>query len=387
MKNTSPYGWISQYLFGFFFSYGVYLPFWALWFSSQGVSATDIGTLVGLGFATRCASNLLITPRIHKLSYILPALRWLSFLGTVAASLYFVAGGNFWIMAIATVLFNLCMGPMMPLPDAMANYYAKLNILDYGSTRVWGSISFIVGSTLVGYLVTGWGSSWILYTAIFGFAATWMMSLRTPDPKPLDTEPANAAERPKLLHLLREWPVVKFLVLVALIQGSHAAYYSVSSLYWKQSGYSEDVIGYLWSLGVVAEVMLFALSKRIFAGWGVRTLFLISSVAVIVRWGITASTTALIPLVIVQLLHSLTYALAHLAAIRYIQQSAQSRMVALQSLYNALAQGLCIAIMTSFSGWGFQHFGANVFWVMSAMGFLSLLVRLELPRSQIQASS
>lgn len=50
MLNPSPYGWISQYFVGFFFAYGVYLPFWALWFEEQGVSATDIGLLVGIGF-------------------------------------------------------------------------------------------------------------------------------------------------------------------------------------------------------------------------------------------------------------------------------------------------------------------------------------------------
>lgn len=381
--NTSPYGWISQYLFGFFFAYGVYLPFWALWFSSQGIPTADIGTLVGIGFATRCLSNLVITPRVHKVELFIPVLRWLAFGGMVAVSLYFAAGGSFWLMALMTVLFNICMGPMMPLPDAMANYYAKQKMLDYGSTRVWGSISFIVGSTLVGYLASSFGSNWILYTALVGFAGTWLVSLRRPNPMPVTLEEETKTERPKLFGLLREWSVVKFLLLVALIQGSHAAYYSVSSLYWKESGYSENIIGYLWSLGVVAEVLLFAFSKKAFSGFGVKTLFYVSAVAVIVRWSITASTTALIPLVIVQLLHSLTYALAHLAAIHYIQYANQSRMVALQALYNALAQGASIAIMTSFSGWGFSHWGANVFWVMAAMGVLALFIRLDVPRSQI----
>ncbi len=32
MFTPTPYGWISQYFIGFFFAYGVYLPFWSLWF-------------------------------------------------------------------------------------------------------------------------------------------------------------------------------------------------------------------------------------------------------------------------------------------------------------------------------------------------------------------
>ena len=37
MVRVSPFAWISQYFGGFFFAYGVYLPFWALWFADQGV--------------------------------------------------------------------------------------------------------------------------------------------------------------------------------------------------------------------------------------------------------------------------------------------------------------------------------------------------------------
>ncbi len=44
--------------------------------------------------------------------------------------------------------------------------------------------------------------------------------------------------------------------------GAHAAYYGFSAIYWQQAGYSASAVGYLWSLGVVAEVVIFALSKR-----------------------------------------------------------------------------------------------------------------------------
>lgn len=54
----------------------------------------------------------------------------------------------------------------------------------------------------------------------------------------------------------------RFLACVCLLQGAHAAYYGFSAIYWQQAGYSASAVGYLWSLGVVAEVVIFALSKR-----------------------------------------------------------------------------------------------------------------------------
>ncbi len=383
MFKPSPYGWISQYFLGFFFAYGVYLPFWSLWFKEQGVSSTDIGLLVGIGLATRCVANMVITPRIHKAEHIMPALRWLSFAALIFVGFHFFTGGSFWLMALATVLFNLCCGPVVPLSDALANYYARLKILDYGRTRLWGSIAFIAGSTVVGYLISLYGTDMILYTALVGVFISLLLSMRSANVMPV-TRSEHHSERPKLTQLLTDGPVVKFLLLAALIQGSHAAYYSFSAIYWQQAGHSEEIIGYLWSLGVVSEVAVFALSKRLFAGWSLRALFVAASIGVMLRWGITASTTLLLGLVLVQLLHGVTFAMAHIAAIQYIQNSEEHKMVALQALYNALPLGAFIAAMTAFSGWGFEHWGANVFWVMAAMGLVALFIKVAPVTSQVQ---
>ncbi|HAS6252677.1 TPA: 3-phenylpropionate MFS transporter [Vibrio vulnificus] len=383
MFKPSPYGWISQYFLGFFFAYGVYLPFWSLWFKEQGVSSTDIGLLVGIGLATRCVANMVITPRIHKAEHIMPALRWLSFAALIFVGFHFFTGGSFWLMALATVLFNLCCGPVVPLSDALANYYARLKMLDYGRTRLWGSIAFIAGSTVVGYLIALYGTDMILYTALVGVFISLLLSMRSANVMPV-TRSEHHSERPKLTQLLTDGPVVKFLLLAALIQGSHAAYYSFSAIYWQQAGHSEEIIGYLWSLGVVSEVAVFALSKRLFAGWSLRALFVAASIGVMLRWGITASTALLLGLVLVQLLHGVTFAMAHIAAIQYIQNSEEHKMVALQALYNALPLGAFIAAMTAFSGWGFEHWGANVFWVMAAMGLVALFIKVAPVTSQVQ---
>ncbi|ANS86699.1 putative 3-phenylpropionic acid transporter [Vibrio scophthalmi] len=376
MFTPTPYGWISQYFIGFFFAYGVYLPFWALWFEEQGVSPTDIGLLVGIGFATRCVANMVITPRLHRVEHLMPALRWLTFAALLFVGFHFFTGGNFWLMALATVAFNSCLGPIIPLSDAMANYYSRLKMLDYGRTRLWGSLAFIAGSTVVGMLVARYGTDMILYTALAGIFVALVLGMRKTNPMPVTTSESKA-ERPKLTELLRDSAVVKFLVLVALIQGSHAAYYSFSTIYWKGAGYSEEIIGYLWSLGVASEVAVFALSKRMFAGWSLRMLFVVAALGVTVRWGLTASTTVLLALVAIQVLHGVTFAMAHIAAIQYIQGQEERKMVALQALYNAIPLGAFIALMTALSGWGYENWGANVFWAMAAMGVVALFVKLE----------
>lgn len=385
MFKPSPFGWVSQYFGGFFFAYGVYLPFWGLWFSDQGVSASDIGLLIGIGFATRCLTNLVLTPRLHKVEHLIPALRLCTFAALLFAIAYFFTGGSFWLLALATIGFNACFGPGIPLSDAMANHYSKLKLLDYGRSRLWGSVSFIFASTLVGYLVDGFGSSMIVYTVIGGLFATLLLSLRSPSVLPVSSAELHQKERPKLWTILKQPHVIKFLFLIALIQGSHAAYYSFSAIYWKQLGISEAVVGYLWSISVVSEVLMFAFSGRLFAHWSLRAMFLLSATGVIIRWSGLAISTDVWLLVIFQLLHGVTFAVAHFATIRYIQQVDDNQMVALQALYNAIPMGGFVAVMTALSGWGFQLWDGGIFWVMAAMGVLALFVKLDEPKSVVAA--
>jgi len=377
MLNTTPFRWSSQFFFGFFFVYGVYLPFWALWLEHQGMDSGQIGVLIGVAFATRCVANLLLTPRIRQVKKLVPFLRLLSGMSILCLLLFSLSDRFYWLL-LMTVLFNLCIGPTMPLSDSLANYYAKLKLLDYGQARLWGSLAFIVGSTLVGWLVVHFGSQVILYTAVVGASVLCMMSVRQPHPFPMDEVSETHGKKESVFQLLKNKSVLLFLVLIAFIQGSHAAYYGFSSIYWKSVGYSEEMIGYLWSIGVVAEIIVFAVSKVVFAGWSIRALFVLSSCAVMVRWGCTAMTHEFYALVILQLLHCCTFAVAHIAAIRYIQLSGSQYIVPLQALYNALPLGLVIAVLTPISGWGFEHFGGMVFWGMSAMGAIALFIPVRL---------
>ncbi|GLT13068.1 3-phenylpropionate MFS transporter [Vibrio algivorus] len=382
MLNPTPFGWISQYFFGFFFAYGVYLPFWSLWFSEQGVSASDIGLLIGLGFATRCVVNLVLTPKLHKVEHLLPSLRVLTFIALIFCALHFFTGGNFWWLALATIGFNATFGPGIPLSDSVANYYNKLNLLDYGRSRLWGSVAFIVGSSLVGYLVNGFGSDMIVYTAMAGLLVTLLLSLRQPTPLPETRVGSEQQAKPSIFILLKQWPIVKFLILVSLLQGSHAAYYSFSTLHWKEVGISESVIGYLWSFSVVSEVLLFAFSARLFGAWSLRAMFIVASLAVVVRWCGVAMTNEVWLLALLQTLHGLTFALTHYATIRYIQLADDQYLVPLQGLYNAIPLGAFIALMTALSGWGYEFFGGNVFLLMAVMGIVALFVKVEQPISK-----
>lgn len=200
--------------------------------------------------------------------------------------------------------------------------------MDYGRVRLWGSIAFVIGSALVGKLVSLYDYQAILALLSVGIASMLLGMLLRPSVMPQgESRHQERAGWPAWKVLIgQSW---RFLACVCLLQGAHAAYYGFSAIYWHGAGYSASAIGYLWSLGVVAEVVIFALSKKLFRRFGARDLLLLSAVCGVARWGIMGWTTELPWLIVAQILHCGTFTVCHLAAMRYISAREGSDVIRL----------------------------------------------------------
>ena len=154
--------------------------------------------------------------------------------------------------------------PMVPLTDAYALRGVARYGLDYGPLRLWGSAAFVVGALACGLLVDVIAARHLIWViaAVAGLGAVASLGLRPLDrPK---TAPAAVVTRARCTRT-RFAARPGFLAIIlasALIQGSHAAYYTFASITWQASGFGGLTIAGLWALGVLAEIVVFALSPR-----------------------------------------------------------------------------------------------------------------------------
>ncbi|QXW40814.1 3-phenylpropionate MFS transporter [Klebsiella grimontii] len=365
--------WLALSYFTYFFSYGIFLPFWSVWLSGLGLTPETIGMLLGAGLVSRFLGSLLIAPRVSDPSRLISSLRILALLTLLFALAFWIGHQVAWLMVII-VGFNLFFSPLVPLTDALANTWQKQITMDYGRVRLWGSIAFVIGSALTGKLVSLYDYRMILVMLSIGIASMLIGMLLKPSVQPQgESRHQEAAGLSAWLKLVRQsW---RFLACVCLLQGAHAAYYGFSAIYWQEAGYSASAVGYLWSLGVVAEVVIFALSKKVFRRFSARDLLLLSAACGVIRWTLMGWTTALPWLIVAQILHCGTFTVCHLAAMRYIAARQGSEVIRLQAVYSAVAMGGSIAVMTVFAGFLYQHLHQGVFWVMALVALPALVVR------------
>ncbi|WP_432468109.1 3-phenylpropionate MFS transporter [Agarivorans sp. Z349TD_8] len=376
MRNPKAATWISLYFSGLFFVWGIFLPFWALWLEGEGLNPSEIGLLIGFSMVARFVGNVVLMPRIKSANHLLPGIRWISFASILVVTCLFYLKGYIWL-TILTLAANFFIATLIPLGDAAATKWVNQLKLDYGRVRVFGSIAFVISSTIIGNALGYFSHSLILYATAGSLLVLWGISLLSPAEKLL--EPA-ASSNP---HAGRLWPVLKqkhalrFIAVTTLIQSSHAAYYAYGTLYWKSIDYSESTIGYLWSIGVIFEMSILIFGSRWFRRWDARSMLLFAAIGGVIRWGLLGSAELLPMMMLSQTMHALTFALTQLAAIKYIGSEApKEQAIPLQALYSAIALNMGTALLIFLCSALYAPLGSGIFLIMASLTALAIPILL-----------
>jgi PPP family 3-phenylpropionic acid transporter len=165
--------------------------------------------------------------------------------------------------------------------------------------------------------------------------------------------------------LLRDRSFLIVVVATSLIQASHAVYYGFSTIHWQSEGYSGTTIGALWAIGVIAEIVLFAVSARLPDAIEPITLLMVGAVGAAVRWAVMAFDPPVAVLPLAQCLHALSFGATHLGSLAFVARAAPAGLGATAQGYLSVALGLVIAGATSAAGVLYARYGAAAYGAMA----------------------
>jgi len=356
---------LSGFYGAFFLLFGVLLPFWPVWLDHRGLGAVEIASIMAAIFWVKMIAHPLIAQIAdrrsagRKLSIVLAALAFL-----VCLALNGVEG--FWPIALLAGLFYALHNPILPVMENIALRTVRDAGLDYGRVRLWGSVSFIIGTTATGAFLTGRDPDWVIWIASGTMALILIACFAMPEvprkPTPERANPLGLLARPDFLI---------FVATAGLLQISHAVYYAFGSISWRNAGLDEGTIGLLWAVGVVAEVILFAFAGRFARRVGPLGFLTAAAIGGILRWPLTPLTNDPLLLVPLQCLHALTFGAAHLGAMAYLTRAIPDNVGATgQSLYYALTGGVLMGAMMPLAGTLYEGYGPAAY---NAMGLCSAL--------------
>jgi PPP family 3-phenylpropionic acid transporter len=359
---------------------GTHLPFFTLWLKSVGIDASWIGIISAVPSVTRFTVLPFVTGAAGK-RY---SLRTILTVAAIATALGFaVIGTQYLPLAVLLAYAATCClwTPMVPLTDAYALGGVARYGLNYGPLRLWGSAAFVVGALVCGLLVDIVAASQLIWVIASVAALGAIASLGL---QPLDRPKPPAAAVPGTNDLLRDPGFLAIIVAAALIQGSHAAYYGFASITWQASGLGGLTIAGLWVLGVLAEIVVFALSPRF--SLAPAHLVVIGGLSAVARWLISAQEPSVAVLSVVQLAHGLTFGLTQVGTMGLLVRRVPGHMMARGQGYLAACGGIISATTSVVSGVVYANYGQRVYYVMAAMALIAATV-MWLARHRLTAFS
>ena len=300
-------------------------------------------------------------------------------LTAAAAVVMFVGifiGQTFAQFLVVMAAVNLFISAQGPLSEALMLCEMRGDLTHYGRLRLWGSVGFILTVTIAGPALDRYEINLMPWIALSLLALVLTASLR------MQESAYGYAHRdaPSVLKLLKRREIIAFFTSTFMMIAAHASLYVFYSLYLAQIGYNNTVIGLIWSLGVVVEIIFFFFQAPIFRRFGVQRLMIASLMIAVVRFLLIGfGAQSLLLLLVAQVMHAATFGVHHSASVATLQRWFSGPLQARgQALYTSISYGLGGTLGGLILGGLWDTFGSRTVYLMAAMFSLAGVIAAAL---------
>jgi len=343
-----PYWRLSSVYFFYFATLGVFMPYLGLYLTSLGFAAAQIGIVIAVIQGTKIVAPNIWARLAGRFSNRMLMVQIAAFL-SVAAFSFMLFHETLWAILIVCFAFSFFWNAMLPQFESVTLTKLSGNTNVYSSIRLWGSVGFIVTVLCVGYVLELTGlDKWpwlVCFCLLLIFASSLSLSEQG--------RPRYSQKNSSIAALLKQKKIIAFLLVVFLVQASHGAYYAFFSILLEQLNYNETEIGWFWSLGVLAEIIIFVVIQRFFHHVSLRLVLLLSVFLTVIRWLLIGWLADSLPVLLVaQVLHAASFGAFHVVGIqlthRYFQGGTQDKGQALYSSVGFGAGGMFGSLISGF---------------------------------------
>ncbi|WML32502.1 MFS transporter [Neobacillus sp. OS1-32] len=345
--------WMSRQFFSFYLTWGVFLPYWTGWMiHTKGITISQASLIMSLGLVVRGLSTLFAFPYLSVKFSSRTLLKAMT-LGTLIAILGYIPTATFTSLLMITLLLHIVYPTLMPALDSAAGVLAQSKQLrDYGKSRSWGSIGFVVAGMILTVFTGKFGDEVILWALLIGTSVFVLLGFM---PAPAVLSEKLQTEQAKKGGMLRLFRVKYFglvLVIVILLQAAHASYYSYGYIFLQDIHAPQYLIGVILNIAVIAEIIFFSIADRAFGKFSAGSLLTLAALGSTVRWILVFAFPNVVMFCIAQTLHACSFAMAHYAFMKYLIKNVPHEQVSMaQGMYSALALSWSTAVFTIFGGY------------------------------------
>lgn len=241
--------------------------------------------------------------------------------GTAFASLLAFSGlvmsSTFTGLVLATMALSFFWCAALPLMEALTLEHLSGGTAHYGRIRLWGSIGFIVAVMALGAALDWVPIGRLPEICWFMLLVVGLVSLTLKEPQRTN----HATPGRALAQLLLQPHVIALFLGSFFMSAAHGPLYVFLSIHLVNLGYQKATLGLMWSIGVVAEILVFLTMRPLMTAFTLRTLILASMAVAVLRF-MLLGWTADQPLVLflAQVMHGATFGAYHAATVALLRE-------------------------------------------------------------------
>ncbi len=370
-----PYWRLSGFYFFHFAFIGAFAPYWSLYLKSLSFNALQIGVLMSLLHVTRIFAPTAWGWLADHTGKRMLIVQLASITGLISYCGVFFGESFFWMFAVMA-LMSFFWSASLPLIEATTLSHLGESTARYGSIRSWGSLGFVLAVIGIGYLLDATEIVLLLWVVLGFKLGIVFFSWRVPEAE-IASHPTDTLS---VQQIFKQPGVLAFFSACLLMAFAHGPYYTFYSIYLVEHGYSKGVIGWLWAVGVICEIGVFALMFRVMRRFSLKQVLAFSFSCAVARflmigWGVEWPIVVLLA----QILHAATYGAHHVAAMMVVHHFFRGRHQAKgQALYTSITFGIGGTLGGVFSGYAWEWLGPGLTFSLSAVAALlglGLIVR------------
>ena len=371
---------LSLFYFCYFASLGALVPFWSLYLDSLQFTSLEIGQLI----ATLAISKI-VAPYIwgwiaDQTGFHIRIVQITSLL-SILCFLPLLWFDSFWTMLSFMMLFSFFWNASLPQFEVVTLGHLGENLHRYSQIRLWGSLGFIATVIFLGAIFQSLSISWLPFILLGIFLIIWFSSLQVAEHRQIEASSGH------IWSVIKKPQVIALLLSCFFIQASHGPYYTFFSLHMESLQYTRFSIGLLWSLGVLAEVILFIFMHRLLNIKAASYWLVFSLLLTVIRWLLMAFYSDELGVVLIsQGLHAASFGMFHAAAIHLIHEFFPQHRGRGQALYASVSFGAGGATGSLYAGvlWDVVP-PTTTFLVAAVFAFVGMMIGLKVKQPALTA--
>jgi MFS family permease len=371
----------SIYYFLYYAAVSFLFPYLALFYQGQGLTGGQIGLLTAISplisfFGAPLWTGTADATHRHKV------VAMIAILCTTATALILPGIASFAGLILAASLLAFFMSPIGSLTDSAIMSLLGERKEKYGRIRLWGTLGYGMVAPLAGELIGRFGLQW----AFWGYAILMVGGLLIVIPIPFRQSRSSGSFLGGMRNLFANRPWMLFLVMVFIGGVGMATINNYLFIYMQSLGASKALMGVALMVSTASEIPALFFGNHFLRRFGARGLLIIAMATIGLRLICYSLTTLSWVVLLIQLVHGLTFAMILIAGVSYADQVAPAGMKATtQGMFSGTLMGFGAAAGGLLGGVLMERFHpAGMYGIVGAIVLVSLVAFLIIERKLVR---